>query len=159
MFKELMEKFEDIFQPHDKEEWKKTINRLGRWVDMENDYKTMDLNFMESVWWVFKELWDKDLIYEGYKAMHICPRCETTLSLFCDLLLWCLQDLLRYQHVSLCRGRGSSLWHTGDRKSDNCLKPKDRCPSFKEPSRKSLAYFGALSHLLPLKLLYKHCAT
>lgn len=62
------------------DEWKKIINRLGRWVDMENDYKTMDADFMESVWWVFKSLWDKELIYEGYKAMHICPRCETTLS-------------------------------------------------------------------------------
>jgi len=61
-------------------EWRKVIDRLGRWVDMDNDYKTMDLNFMESVWWVFKQLWDKGLIYEGYKSMHICPRCETTLS-------------------------------------------------------------------------------
>ncbi|MBT4517027.1 MAG: isoleucine--tRNA ligase [Candidatus Komeilibacteria bacterium] len=60
--------------------WKDTIRRLGRWVDMENDYKTMDLNYMESVWWVFKELWDKGLIYESYRSMHICPRCETTLS-------------------------------------------------------------------------------
>lgn len=61
-------------------EWKKVIERLGRWVDMENAYHTMDLSFMESVWWVFKQLWDKKLIYEGYKSMHICPRCETTLS-------------------------------------------------------------------------------
>ncbi|MFH1254869.1 MAG: isoleucine--tRNA ligase [bacterium] len=61
-------------------EWKKVIRRLGRWADMENDYKTMDLDFMESVWWVFKQLWDKGLIYEGYRSMHICPRCETTLS-------------------------------------------------------------------------------
>ncbi|MBD3248263.1 class I tRNA ligase family protein, partial [Candidatus Falkowbacteria bacterium] len=44
------------------DEWKKTINRLGRFVDMENSYKTMDLKFMETVWWVFKQLWDKDLI-------------------------------------------------------------------------------------------------
>lgn len=64
------------------EEWKKVIRRLGRWVDMENAYRTMDLPFMESIWWVFKELWDKQLIYEGYKAMHLCPRCETTLSNF-----------------------------------------------------------------------------
>ncbi len=64
------------------EEWKKTINRIGRWVDMENDYKTMDPNFMESVWWVFKTLWDKGLVYQGRKAMHICPRCGTTLSNF-----------------------------------------------------------------------------
>ena len=62
------------------EDWKKVIRRLGRWADMENAYKTMDLPFMESVWWVFKELWDKGLIYEGYRSMHICPRCETTLS-------------------------------------------------------------------------------
>lgn len=62
------------------EHWKHTIRRLGRWVDMENDYKTMDLNYMETIWWVFKELWDKGLIYEDYRSMHICPRCETTLS-------------------------------------------------------------------------------
>ncbi|MDO8513170.1 MAG: isoleucine--tRNA ligase [bacterium] len=61
-------------------EWEKVIPRLGRWVDMKNAYKTMDLPFMESVWWVFKELWDKGLIYEGYRSMYICPRCETTLS-------------------------------------------------------------------------------
>ena len=62
------------------DEWKKVINRLGRWADMENAYKTMDLPYMESVWWVFKQLWDKGLIYEGYRSMHICTRCETTLS-------------------------------------------------------------------------------
>lgn len=62
------------------DEWKKVIGRLGRWADMENAYKTMDLPYMESVWWVFKQLWDKGLIYEGYRSMHICPRCETTLS-------------------------------------------------------------------------------
>jgi len=62
------------------EEWRKVIDRLGRWADMDNDYKTMDLDYMESIWWVFKQLWDKDLIYEDYKSMHICPRCETTLS-------------------------------------------------------------------------------
>ncbi len=62
------------------EEWKKVINRLGRWVDMENDYKTMDLSYMESIWWVFKQLWEQGLIYQGRKSMHICPRCQTTLS-------------------------------------------------------------------------------
>ncbi|MEK7681083.1 MAG: class I tRNA ligase family protein [Patescibacteria group bacterium] len=64
------------------DEWKKTIKRMGRWVDMDNDYKTMDLPYMESVWWVFKQLWDKNLIYKGHKAMHICPRCVTPLSNF-----------------------------------------------------------------------------
>ncbi|MBT4857240.1 isoleucine--tRNA ligase [Candidatus Uhrbacteria bacterium] len=63
-------------------EWKKVVRRLGRWVDMENDYKTMDLNFMESVWWVFKQMWDKGVIYEGNKSLHVCPRCETVLSKF-----------------------------------------------------------------------------
>jgi len=62
------------------DEWKKVIKRLGRWADMENAYKTMDKDYMESIWWVFKQLYDKNLIYEGYKSMHICPRCETTLS-------------------------------------------------------------------------------
>jgi isoleucyl-tRNA synthetase len=45
-------------------EWEKTVTRLGRWVDFENDYKTMDLGFMETVWWVFKQLWDKGRIYK-----------------------------------------------------------------------------------------------
>jgi isoleucyl-tRNA synthetase len=64
------------------DEWKKTIERMGRWVDMDNAYQTMHPSFMESVWWVFKQLWDKGLIYEGRKAMHICPRCATALSNF-----------------------------------------------------------------------------
>ena len=62
------------------DEWEKIINRLGRWADMKDSYRTMDLNFMESVWWAFKELWDKGLIYKDYRSMHVCPRCETTLS-------------------------------------------------------------------------------
>ena len=64
------------------DEWKKFIPRIGRWVDMENDYRTMDWKYTESIWWVFSELYKKGLIYEGYKSMHICPRCETTLSNF-----------------------------------------------------------------------------
>ncbi len=64
------------------DEWRKIIPRIGRWVDMKNDYKTMDPEYTESVWWVFKNLYNKGLIYEGYKSMHICPRCETTLSNF-----------------------------------------------------------------------------
>lgn len=63
-------------------DWKEFIPKIGRWVDMENDYRTMNPEFMQSTWWVFKTLWDKDLIYEGHKAMHVCPRCETTLSNF-----------------------------------------------------------------------------
>ncbi|MBI5742770.1 MAG: class I tRNA ligase family protein, partial [Candidatus Niyogibacteria bacterium] len=63
-------------------DWREIIPRIGRWVDMESGYKTMDASYTESVWWVFKTLYDKGLIYEGYKPMHICPRCETTLANF-----------------------------------------------------------------------------
>ncbi len=63
-------------------DWKRIIPRMGRWADMENDYKTMDASYTESVWWAFKNLYDKKLIYEGFKAMHLCPRCGTTLSNF-----------------------------------------------------------------------------
>ncbi len=64
------------------DEWKKFISRIGRWVDMEHDYKTMDPGYTESIWWVFSELYKKGLIYESYKSMHLCPRCGTTLSNF-----------------------------------------------------------------------------
>lgn len=63
-------------------EWKETVERTGRWVDMDWDYRTMDASYMESIWWVFKSLADKGMIYEGYKPMHICPRCVTPLSNF-----------------------------------------------------------------------------
>ena len=63
-------------------EWKKTIRRIGRWVDMENDYKTMDPEFMESVWWVFKELWNKNLIYNGTKVVPFSTGMGTVLSNF-----------------------------------------------------------------------------
>lgn len=62
------------------DDWRQIVHRLGRFVDMDHAYQTMDLPFMESVWWVFKQLWDKGLIYQGYRSMHVCPRCETTLS-------------------------------------------------------------------------------
>lgn len=63
-------------------EWERTINRIGRWVDMDNNYKTMDKNFMESVWWVFKQLWDKGLVYEGKKVLPFSYRLGTPLSNF-----------------------------------------------------------------------------
>ena len=63
-------------------EWEKVIKRVGRWVDWNNQYRTMDPEFMESVWWVFKSLWDKDLVYKGYKSLAYCPRCATPLSNF-----------------------------------------------------------------------------
>jgi isoleucyl-tRNA synthetase len=63
-------------------DWKKIVPRMGRFVDMEHDYKTMDSSFTESVWWIFHKLNEKGLVYEGFKSMHLCPRCETTLSNF-----------------------------------------------------------------------------
>ncbi len=64
------------------DEWARIIPRFGRFVDMEDDYKTMDSSYTESVWWVFAELNRKGLVYEGFKSMHLCPRCGTTLSNF-----------------------------------------------------------------------------
>lgn len=61
-------------------EWKETITRLGRWVDFENDYKTMNPEYMESIWYVMKSLWEKGLLYEGYYILPYCPRCSTVLS-------------------------------------------------------------------------------
>jgi isoleucyl-tRNA synthetase len=63
-------------------EWESTITRLGRWIDFENDYKTMDPSFMESVWWVFGQLYEKDLVYQGYKVMPYSTACGTPISNF-----------------------------------------------------------------------------
>lgn len=64
------------------DDWKRIVPRMGRFVDMEDDYKTMDSTYTESVWWAFSELHKKGLVYEGFKSMHLCPRCGTTLSNF-----------------------------------------------------------------------------
>lgn len=64
------------------DEWKRTVRRIGRWVDMENAYFTMDPSFMQSVWWVFRQLWDKGLIYEGYKVVPYSVGVSTPLSNF-----------------------------------------------------------------------------
>ncbi len=61
-------------------EWRETITRLGRWVDFDNDYKTMEPDYMESIWWVMKSLWEKGLLYEGHYILPYCPRCSTVLS-------------------------------------------------------------------------------
>lgn len=62
--------------------WGKMVERMGRWVDFENSYKTMDTTFQESVWWGLQQVWNKDLIYEGSKVLMYCSRCETPLSTF-----------------------------------------------------------------------------
>jgi isoleucyl-tRNA synthetase len=64
------------------DDWAKIIPRLGRWIDMDNAYLTMNPSFTESVWWSFKTLYDKNLAYEGFQSMHLCPHCETVLSNF-----------------------------------------------------------------------------
>jgi len=63
-------------------EWKSTVKRVGRWVDMENAYFTMNVDFMQSVWWVFQELYKKGLIYEGYKVVPYSIGVSTPLSNF-----------------------------------------------------------------------------
>lgn len=63
-------------------EWKTTVRRMGRWVDFDKGYKTMDKNFMESVWWVFKQCFDKGLIYQGYRIQPYSPALATPLSNF-----------------------------------------------------------------------------
>lgn len=63
-------------------EWKKTVDRMGRWVDFDQVYRTMDLSFMESVWWVFQELFKRGLIYEGFKVMPFSMKLGTPLSNF-----------------------------------------------------------------------------
>lgn len=63
-----------------KGEWERMSDRVGFWVDMDDPYITYDNNYIESVWWALKEIWDKDLIYKGHKIVPYCPRCGTSLS-------------------------------------------------------------------------------
>jgi isoleucyl-tRNA synthetase len=63
-------------------EWRQTITRLGRWVDFDHDYKTMDVDYMESVWWVFRQLWDRGRIYQGRKVMPVSTALQTPLANF-----------------------------------------------------------------------------
>jgi isoleucyl-tRNA synthetase len=63
-------------------DFQKTLERVGRWADYANSYATLDNTYMESVWWTFKQLWDKGLIYSDYRVTPYCPRCGTPLSNF-----------------------------------------------------------------------------
>lgn len=63
-------------------EWKSTVERMGRWIDFETGYKTLDPTFMESVWWVFGQLWKKDQVYRGLRVMPYSTGCTTPLSNF-----------------------------------------------------------------------------
>ncbi len=61
-------------------EWKKTVERMARWVDFDGSYKTMDNTFIESVWWALGELNRRKLVYEGVRVLPYCPRCETPIA-------------------------------------------------------------------------------
>ena len=61
-------------------DWEYYVNRSARWVDFDNDYRTMDLSYMESVMWAFKALWDKGLVYEGYRVVPYSWAAQTPLS-------------------------------------------------------------------------------
>lgn len=63
-------------------DWEAVVSRLGRWIDFENDYKTLDTTFMESIWWVFKQLYEKGLVYKGFRVMPYSTGCTTPLSNF-----------------------------------------------------------------------------
>jgi isoleucyl-tRNA synthetase len=67
---------------HYAKEWEKTITRIGRWVDWNNQYRTMDKSFMESVWWVFSELFQRGLVYRSHKVVPYSPRLTAVLSNF-----------------------------------------------------------------------------
>jgi isoleucyl-tRNA synthetase len=65
---------------HNIKEWEQLTERIGFWLDMEHPYITLDNDYLESCWWIVKQLWDKGLIYEGFKVTPHCPRCGTSLS-------------------------------------------------------------------------------
>ncbi|KAJ3369980.1 isoleucine--tRNA ligase [Allomyces arbusculus] len=64
------------------DEWRTTVNRMGRWIDFDNDYKTLNPSFMESVWWVFKQLFEKDQVYRGFRVMPFSTGCNTPVANF-----------------------------------------------------------------------------
>ncbi len=87
--REILELGVDVFNDacrtmvnHTTEDWYDITRRIGRWVDFEDDYKTMDVEFMESVWWVFGQLWEKDLVYRDFKVLPYSYGATTPLSNF-----------------------------------------------------------------------------
>lgn len=62
------------------EDWTALTERIGFWVDLDDAYRTLDDTYVESVWWALKQIWDKDLLYEGHRVVPYCPRCGTALS-------------------------------------------------------------------------------
>jgi len=99
-------------------EWRQTITRLGRWVDFDNDYKTMNSDYMESIWWVMKSLWDKGLLYEGHYILPYCPRCSTVLSNH-ELNLGGYQDVHDPAITVRFKIKGTGDWGLGNREEAN----------------------------------------
>ena len=62
------------------EEWNRLTERIGFWIDLDDPYVTLDDDYIESVWWSLRRLWDSELLYEGHKVVPYCPRCGTALS-------------------------------------------------------------------------------
>ena len=78
------------------------MSRQGRWVDFENDYKTMDLTFMESTWWAFKEIWNQDMVYRSYRVVSNMKNPNN--KLVCkEMVILNQQDAIfdRFEHYSL----------------------------------------------------------
>ena len=77
-------------------EWQKTVERIGRWIDFDNGYKTLDPTFMESVWWVFSTLHKKGLVYQGFKVTSSNIYCAKACSACCSMVL----PLARREHAA-----------------------------------------------------------
>ena len=63
-------------------EWRRTVERMGRWIDFDDDYKTLNTSFMESVWWAFDQLYKKGMVYRGFRVLPYSTGCTTPLSNF-----------------------------------------------------------------------------
>ena len=62
------------------EDWDRLTERIGYWVDLEQAYRTLEPDYIESVWWALKTMWERDLLYEGHRVVPYCARCGTALS-------------------------------------------------------------------------------
>ena len=99
------------------QEWKKTVERMARWVDFDGSYKTMDNTYIESVWWALAELHKKGLLYEGTRVLPYCPRCETPIAqseIAMDNNYKDITDISVFVTFPLNHGKGPSLlaWTT-----------------------------------------------
>ena len=107
-------------------EWETTIKRTGRWVDWEDSYRTMDLSYMESIWWVFKTLYEKGYIYEGYNILPYSPKLASPLSNF-EVNLGGYQDVrIRSPFVSKWTARRTPISRLDDDTMDIAFQPRSR---------------------------------